>query len=106
MAKKGDMSKAALTKAILELYPDSSFVKDKCVYINFKEGGEFVQIKVALTAPTTPVDNPNEDFAPTATIATTDGGIDFSQYAPKKANVDFTQKEIETVNHLINLLDF
>lgn len=102
MAKKGDMSKAALTKAILELYPDSSFVKDKCVYINFKEGGDFVQIKVVLTAPTTPVDNPNEDFVPTAT----DGGVDFSQYAPKKANVDFTQKEIETVNHLINLLDF
>lgn len=105
MAKKGDMSKTALTKAILELYPDSSFVKDKCIYINFKESGEFVQIKVALTAPTTPVDNPNEDFAPAAT-ATSDGGVDFSQYTSKKANVDFTQKEIETVNHLVNLLDF
>lgn len=55
MAKKGELSKSKLTQDILKLYQGSSFVQDKNIYINFKEDGELVQLKIAITAPKTPV---------------------------------------------------
>lgn len=95
MAKKGDTSKAALTKAVLGLYPNNSFVKDKCIYINFTEDNELAQVKLTLTCPNVVVDNPNADAAPAACSA-----------GAQASSIEFTEKEKETVNHLLHLLDF
>lgn len=56
MAKKGEASKSQLTEAILKLYPDNAFTYDKNIYVNFIEGGEKVQLKIALTMPKTPIE--------------------------------------------------
>lgn len=53
--KKGELSKNILTKAILNLYPRNTFVDGKTIYVNFKEGGEDVQLKVTLTQCANPV---------------------------------------------------
>lgn len=53
--KKGELSKNSLTKAILDLYPNNAFTDGKLIYVNFKEGGEDVQLKITLTQCANPV---------------------------------------------------
>lgn len=53
--KKGELSKTTLTNSILGLYPNNAFIDGKTIYVNFKEAGEDVQIKVSLTLCTNPV---------------------------------------------------
>ena len=45
---KGSSSKQIITKKILEVF-DGAFINDKEIRIPMEEGGETVQIKVALT---------------------------------------------------------
>lgn len=93
MAKKSDISKNKLTQDILKLYQGNSFVQDKNIYINFKEDGELVQLKITITAPKAPIEtaeNPiQEDF-------------DWSD-SPKSAEIP--QEELDTVKQMLESLN-
>lgn len=54
--RKGDAAKAAAINTILNTF-EGSFMVDKKLYINVKDGpnGEMVQLAIALTMPKTPV---------------------------------------------------
>lgn len=54
--RKGDAAKAAAINTILNTF-EGSFMIDKKLYINVKDGpnGEVVQLAIALTMPKTPV---------------------------------------------------
>ena len=54
--RKGDAAKAAAINTILNTF-EGSFIVDKKLYINVKDGpnGEVVQLAIALTMPKTPV---------------------------------------------------
>lgn len=54
--RKGDAAKAAAINTILNTF-EGSFMVDKKLYINVKDGpnGEVVQLAIALTMPKTPV---------------------------------------------------
>lgn len=102
MAIRGAASKKQVEAKLLEVFPEA-FMYDKCIYINCEEDGEPVQIKVALTAPKTLVEG---GVRPTAGAAiTSNGGVDFSQYAPKPQNIEFTEEEKKVVEKLSSFLD-
>lgn len=66
--KKGEMSKTALTNSILGLYPNNAFVDGKTIYVNFKEAGEDVQLKVTLTLCANPVSSTPKQEDPSVVI--------------------------------------
>lgn len=98
---KGDLSKKKLTKSILDLYPNNAFVQDKNIYINFRENGENVQLKIGITMPKQSI-----EFAETVNLP--QGDFDWSDApAPKTAQAkpfepaEITQKETDTVKAML-----
>lgn len=65
--RRGDAAKAAAINTILNTF-EGSFLLDKKIYINVKDGpnGEVVQLSITLTMPKTPV---NASAVPVATPA-------------------------------------
>lgn len=99
---KGQILKDDISQKILEMFPNS-FMMDKNIYINGKENGEPVQIKVAFTTPKTPVEAP-----PQIDIADDWGfGDSTSAPAPKVAQkaTEITAEERQTVLDLMRELD-
>ena len=67
--RRGDAAKTAATNTLLNTF-EGSFLLDKKIYINVKDGpnGEVVQLSITLTMPKTPV---NASAVP-VTASTTD----------------------------------
>ena len=56
MARKGDIAKATVLEKISQIYPDAIY-SDKKLYVwETDEGGEKVQIAIAMTMPKVPVE--------------------------------------------------
>lgn len=105
--KSGDICKEKLTQAILGLYPDNAFVQDKNIYVNFVEGGETVQLKLALTQPKVPVEAPEAASAPiqvedNSNWDWSDSNPDVASRAVPSAEV--TQEEQEHLRALLQKL--
>lgn len=105
---KGDLSKKKLTQSILDLYSNNSFVQDKNIYINFRENGENLQLKIGITMPKQPI-----EFAiSTAPQTTSTGDFDWRD-KPASANTpistqstaEITQEEINTVAEMLKKLN-
>lgn len=77
MAIKGAESKEKITKAILSIF-EGSFINEKNIIIPMSEGGEPVQIKVALTASKTLIQNGSDTALPGESLK-----IDFSDSVDK-----------------------
>lgn len=56
MARKGDIAKATVLNKISEIYPDAIFADKKLYVWETDEGGEKVQIAIAMTMPKVPVE--------------------------------------------------
>lgn len=99
---KGQILKDEISQKILEVFPNS-FMMDKNIYINGKENGEVVQIKVAFTTPKTPVEAPTQ-----SNIA---DDWDFGDSTPQPARkpvqrvTEITAAERQTVLDLMRELD-
>lgn len=102
---KGQILKDEITEKILKTFPDA-FVMDKSIYINGRENGEFVQVKLALTTPKTPVEAPT----------TVDIGADFdwgsddtkpaaAKPAPVQRVTEITQSERDNIAELMRKLN-
>ena len=57
MARKGDIAKATVLNKISEIYPDAIFADKKLYVWETDEGGEKVQIAIAMTMPKVPVES-------------------------------------------------
>lgn len=70
MAARGSLVKEEITKHLLEYYGDNAAIVDKVLRIRGDEGGEWVEIKVTLTAAKDSVMNSSEKgaAAPKSTI--------------------------------------
>lgn len=57
MARKGDIAKATVLEKISQIYPDAIY-SDKKLYVwETDDGGEKVQIAIAMTMPKVPLEN-------------------------------------------------
>lgn len=108
---RGNEAKEQIIKKIIECFgQDQAFIYDKKLYINTKEGGEPIQVCLALTCPKTmvapsgvaaPVEPPKSAFG---------GGFDFESMgleAPEPAAFQpaaITPGERETVADLMRRL--
>ena len=63
MAARGSIVKEEITKHLLEYYGDNAAIVDKVLRIRGDEGGEWVEIKVTLTAAKDNVMNSSEKGA-------------------------------------------
>lgn len=82
---KGAQAKQEVAKKILEAFGDKAFLYNdgKEIRINCTEAGELVQIKVALTASKTAVENGSDNALPQAATPIPKAEmIDFSDDAP------------------------
>lgn len=89
---KGSVAKEAITKRILEVF-EGSFINDKEIRIPFVEGGEQVQIKVALTCAKVNIDAGTGSVPSEATPAISD------------TNREITSEEVKEVKDIIRELN-
>lgn len=105
MAKKnGDICKERLTQAILDLYPGNAFIQDKNIYINFIEGGEKIQLKIAMTQPKSII-----EASGMATIIEDTGNWDWNESTnktvPTSVSAEITQEEQDNLRTLLEKLN-
>ena len=95
MAIKGNSSKEIIMGFLVKAFDGNAFIKDKKIYVNMREGGEDIQICVALTCPKAPITDvtiradspPWEDSSSIGT------------------SYDFTEEEIKEINKLLEKLN-
>ena len=112
MAARGNDAKEAITKKIIECFGQNQcFVHDKKIYINTTEGGEPVQICLALTCPKMMVSpNGGETVAAAPAKPSFSAGFDFESMgmdtpAPTEFKpADITPEEKATVQDLMRRL--
>ena len=100
MAAKGQASKQQVMAIILETFP-GAFVYDKELRIPMLEGGENIQIKVALTCAKTNVEAGGDTAVPVSKpAAATEGFPEPAQKATVQATDDERQRVIDLMNTL------
>lgn len=101
MAAKGSIAKIEVENRIREAFgKDFAGVADKKLYVWADDGGERVQISIAMTCPKVYI---GEDAEAGPAIARTGGGIDFEAEIPKKST-EVTQEELDRISAMMNKL--
>lgn len=98
MAAKGQESKNIIIQKILDTF-EGSFQYEKEIRIPMLENGELVQIKVALTAAKSNVEQGSENAVPAATTISNETG------ANPSVKVEATEEERENVRRLLASLN-
>ena len=98
MAAKGQESKNIIIQKILDTF-EGSFQYEKEIRIPMLENGELVQIKVALTAAKSNVEQGSENIVPAAATISNEIGINPS------VKVETTEEERENVKRLLASLN-
>lgn len=112
MAARGNDAKEAIIKKIIECFGQNQcFVHDKKLYINTTEGGEPIQICLALTCPTKVVPTPGGEVISTAPAKPSfSAGFDFESMgmetpAPTEHKpAEITPEERANINDLMRRL--
>ena len=111
MAARGTEAKEQVIKKIIECFgQDQAFIYDKKLYINTKEGGEPIQVCLALTCPKTMVTPSGAAASVEPPKSAFSGGFDFESMgletpAPTAFQpTAITPEEKETVADLMRRL--
>lgn len=100
MARKGDIAKANVLNKLKGIYPDAIYSDKKLYVMELDDGGEMVQISIALTVPKNTVSSgeklPSNGSAPWET------GVGVA--AAPKTVMESTPEEEEMVNKLLEEL--
>lgn len=100
MGRKGDIAKANVLNRLKGIYPDAIYSDKKLYVMELDEGGEMVQISIALTVPKNTVSSgeklPSNGSAPWETVVVVS--------ATPKVTMDTSPEEDKMVDRLLEEL--
>lgn len=104
MARKGDIAKATVLEKISQIYPDATY-SDKKLYVwETDDGGEKVQIAIAMTMPKVPVENGEPVPKATSGAAPWENAAAVAASAKKMDKIIASKDEEEMVAKLMEKL--